>query len=86
MLMLIDSFKTSDYIKMFKEVCPEAKDSKPGQINSENLPLLKSVIVMRGDKPKFAAKPKWAKPNDKLKTKSKPKPLKRTAVKSKTKT
>ena len=39
-----------------------------------------------GDKPKFSAKPKWAKPNDKLKTKSKPKPLKRTAVKSKTKT
>lgn len=54
MLMLIDSFKTSDYIKMFKEVCPEAKDSKPGQINSENLPLLKTVILMRGDKPKYA--------------------------------
>lgn len=49
-LILIDSFKTSDYIKMFEEVCPEAKDSKPGKITSENLPYLKNVILARGEK------------------------------------
>src|SRR5512138_3589781 len=49
-LLLIDSFKTSNYVKMFNEVCPEAKDSKPGKINSENLPFLKSVVLIRGDK------------------------------------
>jgi fatty-acyl-CoA synthase len=49
-LLLIDSFKTSDYIRMFNEVCPEAKGSKPGKINSETLPFLKSVVLLRGNK------------------------------------
>ncbi|MCD1295197.1 AMP-binding protein [Methanocella sp. CWC-04] len=49
-LILIDSFKTSDYIKMFYEVCPEAKNCKPGQIVSENLPFLKNVVLIRGEK------------------------------------
>jgi fatty-acyl-CoA synthase len=49
-IILIDKFKTSDYIKMFYEVCPEAKNSKPGQIASENLPLLKNAILLRGEK------------------------------------
>jgi Acyl-CoA synthetases (AMP-forming)/AMP-acid ligases II len=49
-LLLIDSFKTSDYVKMFNEVCPEAKGSKPGKICSESLPFLKSVVLIRGDK------------------------------------
>jgi fatty-acyl-CoA synthase len=49
-LLLIDSFKTSNYVKMFNEVCPEAKESKPGKICSENLPFLKSVVLLRGDK------------------------------------
>lgn len=48
-LILIDRFKTSDYIGMFNEVCPEAKDCKPGQISSENLPFLKNVILIRGE-------------------------------------
>jgi fatty-acyl-CoA synthase len=49
-LLLIESFKTSDYVKMFNEVCPEAKGSQPGKINSENLPFLKSVVLIRGNK------------------------------------
>jgi len=49
-LLLIDRFKTSDYIGMVNEVCPELKTSKPGQLNSENLPLLKTVILIRGGK------------------------------------
>src|SRR5512136_2144298 len=42
-LLLMDCFKTSDYIKMFFEVCPEAKSSKPGQICSKKLPFLKTA-------------------------------------------
>jgi len=49
-LILIDSFKTSDYVKMFQEVCPEAKNASPGHIGSENLPFMKSVVLIRGDK------------------------------------
>jgi fatty-acyl-CoA synthase len=49
-LLLIDSFKTSDYVRMFNEVCPEARDAKPGRIASENLPFLKSVVLLRGEK------------------------------------
>jgi len=49
-LFLIDRFKTSDYVRMINEVCPEAKGSKRGKISSQNLPYLKSVVLLRGDK------------------------------------
>ncbi len=49
-LLLIDRFKTSDYIGMVNEVCPELKTSRPGQVNSESLPFLKTVILIRGEK------------------------------------
>ena len=45
-LILIDQYKTSDYINMFYEVCPEAKDAKEREIRSEKLPFLKSAVVM----------------------------------------
>ena len=48
-LLLMDRFKSSDYIKMFYEVCPEAKTSKPGQIHSEKLPFLRTAVLIRGD-------------------------------------
>jgi fatty-acyl-CoA synthase len=49
-LLLMDRFKTSDYVKMFYEVCPEAKESKPGQIHSEKLPFLRTAVLIRGEK------------------------------------
>ena len=49
-LLLMDRFKSSDYIKMFFEVCPEAKSSKPGEIHSEKLPFLRTAVLLRGDK------------------------------------
>ncbi len=48
-LLLIARFKSSDYVSMFYAVCPEAKSSQPGQIKSQNLPLLGNVILI-GDK------------------------------------
>lgn len=45
-LILIERFKTSDYVTMFYNVCPEARQSNPGEIQSEKLPHLKNVIVL----------------------------------------
>lgn len=45
-LILTEKFKTSDYLTMFYNVCPEAKVSTPGDIQSEKLPYLKNVIVL----------------------------------------
>ena len=49
-LLLMDRFKTSDYVKMFYEVCPEAKESKPGNIHSDKLTFLRTAILIGGEK------------------------------------
>ncbi len=43
-------FKTSDYVGMFYESCPEAFEAKPGRINSDKFPFLKNVVFL-GDIP-----------------------------------
>jgi len=43
-------FKTSDYMGMFYEACPEAFESRPGKIRSEKFPFLKNAVFM-GDIP-----------------------------------
>jgi fatty-acyl-CoA synthase len=48
-LLLLDRFKTSDYVRMFYEVCPEARNSQPGQISSQKLPFLKTAVLLRGE-------------------------------------
>jgi fatty-acyl-CoA synthase len=45
-LILIERFKTSDYLSMFYNICPEAKKSEPGSIHSEVVPHLRNVIVL----------------------------------------
>ena len=50
LLILQGRFKTSDYVGMFYETCPEAYESKPGRILSEKFPFLKTVVFM-GDIP-----------------------------------
>jgi len=49
-LIIQGRFKTSDYVGMFYESCPEAYEAKPGKISSEKFPFLKNVIFM-GDTP-----------------------------------
>jgi fatty-acyl-CoA synthase len=49
-LIIQGRFKTSDYVGMFYEACPEAYESRPGKINLEKFPFLKNVIFM-GDIP-----------------------------------
>lgn len=50
-LVMIDGFKDSDYVKIINEICPELKDSKPGELNSERLPRLKNVISVESKQP-----------------------------------
>ena len=46
-LILQGRFKTSDYVGMFYEACPEAYDCKAGRIKSEKFPFLKNVDLHR---------------------------------------
>ena len=41
-----ESFKTSNYIEMLKELAPELKDCKAGYLEAQKLPHLRSVISM----------------------------------------
>ncbi|HII98664.1 MAG TPA: AMP-binding protein, partial [Methanoregula sp.] len=45
-LFIQGRFKTSDYIGMFYEACPEAYEAKHGKISSEKFPFLKNVIYI----------------------------------------
>lgn len=48
-LVMIDKFKDIDYNQIINEICPELKDSKPGELNAKRLPFLKNVIVCKGE-------------------------------------
>ncbi len=50
-LLLIERFKSSKYLEMFYEVCPEAKTDDPGDIRSDNFPHLKTAIFIGDHKP-----------------------------------
>src|SRR5688500_14107868 len=45
-LILIDSFKTSDYIGMLNELIPELSNAEPGALVSARFPRLKRVIFI----------------------------------------
>ncbi len=48
-LLLIESFKTSNYVDMLYKVCHEIKEAEPGRIDSWRFPHLKSVIFIGSD-------------------------------------
>ncbi|MBP0963148.1 MAG: AMP-binding protein, partial [Oscillospiraceae bacterium] len=43
-LVLIDGWKKSDYVEIMNELCPDLKDSVPGQFSNPRLPFLRTVI------------------------------------------
>lgn len=49
-LVLIKQFKTSEYLNMFYNVCPEAKYQNPGALESTAFPYLKNVILLSQEK------------------------------------
>jgi fatty-acyl-CoA synthase len=48
-LILIKGTKSSDYIRMLYELCPELYECKPGALKSQRLPFLKNIIVIGED-------------------------------------
>ena len=50
-IILMDSFKSSKYREMLMEVAPEIATCEPGNIKSEALPELKTVILLDGEEP-----------------------------------
>ncbi|MDQ2740862.1 MAG: AMP-binding protein [Chloroflexota bacterium] len=49
-LIIASRFKSSDYVAMVGEVCPELGSSRAGEIQSARLPALRTVIVL-GEEP-----------------------------------
>jgi fatty-acyl-CoA synthase len=47
-LFLVDSFKTSDYFAMLREICPELAECKGGRLQSVSFPKLRSVVRLKG--------------------------------------
>ncbi|KMJ59536.1 AMP-binding protein [Bacillus sp. LL01] len=45
-LLLMDEFKGASYLDMLYELCPELKNSTPGELQAEKLPMLKNVVYM----------------------------------------
>ncbi len=45
-IILIDQYRDASYIDMIYELCPELRDSLPGELTSTRLPHLKNVIVL----------------------------------------
>jgi len=45
-LIMINGFKDSNYVSIINELCPELKDSEPGNLKCKRLPLLKNIIYI----------------------------------------
>ncbi len=45
-LILIESFRSSNYVDMLYEVCPEVRDCEPGRIDSWRFPHLRDVVFI----------------------------------------
>src|SRR5436190_8313949 len=47
----IDCFKSSNFVSMIQEACPEICTSQPGQISCRTFPKLRWSISLRGERP-----------------------------------
>src|SRR5918911_3992572 len=45
-LLLIERFKTSDYVAMINELIPELHGSEPGRLAAEKFPVLRRIIFI----------------------------------------
>ncbi|MEW4287009.1 AMP-binding protein [Rossellomorea marisflavi] len=45
-IILMEGYRTTSYIDMLYDICPELKEAMPGQLESAALPKLKNVIVL----------------------------------------
>jgi fatty-acyl-CoA synthase len=45
-LLLIDGFRDANYVSILREICPELESSAPGDLQSKNLPGLRTIIFI----------------------------------------
>jgi len=57
-LLLTRGFRTSDYLSILFEICPEAAHSEPGALQSAKLPHLRNLIFI-GDSPAPSSMTPW---------------------------
>jgi fatty-acyl-CoA synthase len=55
-LILSEQFKTSNYVNILTEICPEIESSQPGRIKSKRLPEFQSAIVISNSQHKYILK------------------------------
>ncbi len=53
-LFLIDRFKTTNYIDLFRQTCPGIDQDDSGQSCYAGFPKLRQIVLLRGDVPKWA--------------------------------
>ncbi|UCF07014.1 MAG: AMP-binding protein [bacterium] len=49
-LMFIPSFRSSNYMDMFCQVVPEAREAEPGKLESRSLPQLRNLVLIGEEK------------------------------------
>ncbi len=47
-LVMAEGMKGSEYIDMIRQLCPELKEARPGQLNSKAFPELRNLILLSG--------------------------------------
>jgi fatty-acyl-CoA synthase len=45
-LLLIDGFRDANFVSILREICPELESSAPGDLQSKNLPSLRTIIFI----------------------------------------
>ncbi len=50
-LVMIDGYKDNSYVDTINELCPELKDSKPGELRCARLPVLRNIITVDSKRP-----------------------------------
>ncbi len=45
-LLMIDGFRDANYVSILREICPEIGSSAPGNLQSENLPDLRTIVFV----------------------------------------
>lgn len=49
-IIMSETFKSQNYVKMLTELCPELDSAKPGELKSKRIPQLKNVILISNKK------------------------------------
>ncbi|MGI9517179.1 MAG: AMP-binding protein, partial [Pirellulaceae bacterium] len=54
-LFLVESFKSSDYLDMVRQACPELKTASDVAVHCPDFPCLQHIVLLRGSAPQWAS-------------------------------